>query len=186
MDVQAGWHGSTVHAQGFSCSKGEADYCDVIRWHHYCGAYIEGGELYKESMHEPQCSCLGFWLQLLWCLSRSGTITRKGSVLYLFNCKCSRLAQVPWVSLLQLFASNQVAYHPESAQTWYWSSEDHNLLVLMSAHRINCYFGEPTNPSSIPENSHICVNVHTYTYYMQAYRCICICLYVHKYIYIHG
>ena len=40
------------------------------------------------------------FLWLLQCLSRSGTITRKGSVHYLFNCKCSRLSRVPWVSLL--------------------------------------------------------------------------------------
>ena len=31
MDVQAGWHDSTAHVQGFSCLKREADDCDVIR-----------------------------------------------------------------------------------------------------------------------------------------------------------
>ena len=30
-DVQAGPHGSTVHAQGFSHSKGEVDNHDIIR-----------------------------------------------------------------------------------------------------------------------------------------------------------
>ena len=73
------------------------------------------------------------FLWLLRCLSRSGTITREGSVLYLFNHKCSRLSQVPWISLLQLFVSNWVAYHPGSTQTWYWSGKDCNLLVLISA-----------------------------------------------------
>ena len=32
------------------------------------------------------------FLWLLQCLLRSRTITRKGSVLYLFDCKCSRLS----------------------------------------------------------------------------------------------
>ena len=95
------------------------------------------------------------FLWLLWHLSRSGTITREGGVLYLFNHKCSRLSPVPWVSLLQLFVSNQIAYQPGSAQTQYQSSKNHNLLVPISAHGINCDFGEPTNPSSIPKNSHI-------------------------------
>ena len=31
MDVQAGQHDPTAHAQGFSCLKGEADDHDVIR-----------------------------------------------------------------------------------------------------------------------------------------------------------
>ena len=30
MDVQAGWHDSTAHAQGFSHLKREADDCDII------------------------------------------------------------------------------------------------------------------------------------------------------------
>ena len=71
------------------------------------------------------CNWLGAtdpFLWLFWCLLRSGTITREGSVLYLFNHKCLRLSWVPWVSLLQLFVSNQVAYHPGSAWTQYWSS----------------------------------------------------------------
>ena len=40
MDVQAGWHDYTVHVQGFSCLKKEADDCDIIRWCHYYGAYV--------------------------------------------------------------------------------------------------------------------------------------------------
>ena len=31
MDMQVGWHDSTVHAQGFSHWKGEVDDHDVIR-----------------------------------------------------------------------------------------------------------------------------------------------------------
>ena len=31
VDVQVSWHDSTVHAQGFSHLKGEADDGDVIR-----------------------------------------------------------------------------------------------------------------------------------------------------------
>ena len=31
MDAQAGQHDSTVHVQGFSCLKREADNCDIIR-----------------------------------------------------------------------------------------------------------------------------------------------------------
>ena len=42
MDVQVGWHDSTVHAQGFSHWEMEADDCDVIRWCHCCYAYVEG------------------------------------------------------------------------------------------------------------------------------------------------
>ena len=95
------------------------------------------------------------FLWLLLCLLRSGTITRKGSVLYLFDCKCSRLSQVPWVSLFQLFVSNWVAYHPGSTQTHHQSGNDHNLLVLISTHGINCDFGEPINPSSVLENGNI-------------------------------
>ena len=53
------------------------------------------------------------------------------------------------------YASNWVAYHPGSTQTQYWSSKDCNLLVQLGAHRINCNFGEPTDPSSIPKEGHI-------------------------------
>ena len=31
VDVQAGWHDSTEHAQGFSHLKREVDDCDIIR-----------------------------------------------------------------------------------------------------------------------------------------------------------
>ena len=44
MDVQAGWHDSTAHAQGFSHWKREADNCDVIRWCHCHYAYVEVGD----------------------------------------------------------------------------------------------------------------------------------------------
>ena len=65
MDVQAGQHDSTVHAQGFSCLKSEADVHDIIRWClcHY--AYIEDWGLYKESTHKPWGSHLGFWLHYI-------------------------------------------------------------------------------------------------------------------------
>ena len=89
-------------------------------------------------------------LQLPWCLLRSEITTLQGSVLYLFNCKCPRLSWVPWVSLLQFLASLLGSLPPCIPQTLYWSSKDHNLSVWIGACRINCDFGEPTNPSSIP------------------------------------
>ena len=64
-DVQVGWHDSTVHVQGFSCLQREADSHDIIRRYHYCFTYVVGWGLYKESMHEPQCSHLGIWLQYI-------------------------------------------------------------------------------------------------------------------------
>ena len=110
MDAQVGWYDSTAYVQGFSHWKREADNCDIIRWCHCPGAYVYG-EGYIRGVHMSLralvwvfgCSTFGCtWLlatdpllQLPWCLLRSGTITRKGSVLYLFNCKCLRLSQAP-------------------------------------------------------------------------------------------
>ena len=65
MDAQVGQHDSTPHAQGFSYLKSEADYHDIIRWCHCCCTYVKGWGLYKESMHEPSGSHLGFWLQYI-------------------------------------------------------------------------------------------------------------------------
>ena len=64
-DAQVGQHDSTVHSQGFSCLKREADSHDVIRWCHCHFAYKEGWGLYKESIHKPQGSHLSFWLQYI-------------------------------------------------------------------------------------------------------------------------
>ena len=60
MDVQAGWHDSTAHAQRFSHLKGEADDHDNIRQSHCHYAYIKGRGLYKESTHEPLGLSSGF------------------------------------------------------------------------------------------------------------------------------
>ena len=65
------------------------------------------------------------------------------------------MSQAPYISLLQLPVSNQVAYHPGSTQTLYWSGKDCNLSVLISTCRINHDFGEPTDPSSIPKKGYI-------------------------------
>ena len=64
-DVQVGWCDSTAHAQGLSHLKREADDPDIIRWCHCHYTYVEGWELYKESVHEPWGSCLGFWLHYI-------------------------------------------------------------------------------------------------------------------------
>ena len=77
MDAQEGKHGSTVHAQGFSHSKGK----QTIIWVFGCNTF---GSNWLWAT-DP-------FLQLLQCLLRSGTITRDGNVLYLFNCKCLRLS----------------------------------------------------------------------------------------------
>ena len=98
MDVQAGWHDSTACiCKVFPHLKREVDNRDISRWYHCHCTYVKGWELYKESAHEPQGSGLGFWLQYIWLHLirshrpsilatsvplRSGTITRKGSVLY--------------------------------------------------------------------------------------------------------
>ena len=58
-----------------------------------------------------------------------GTLSR-----YQFSC-----LQVNWVSL--------PLYIP---WTLYQSGTDHNFFDWIGAHGINCYLGEPTNPSSIP------------------------------------
>ena len=114
-DAQVVQHDSTGHVQGFSHLKEETDDCDVIRSCHCHYAYVKDKGLYKE-VHTSLgaliwvfcCSTFGHtWLgatnpllQLPRCLSRSGTITRKGSVLYLFNCKCLRLSWALLISLL--------------------------------------------------------------------------------------
>ena len=110
MDVQVGQHNSTAHVHGFSHLKREADDCDIVRWHQCCCTYIRVGN-YIKRVHTSLwalvwvfgCStfdCAWLWaidplLQLPPCLLRSGTITRKGSVLYLFNCKYLRSSQAP-------------------------------------------------------------------------------------------
>ena len=108
---------------------GRADDHDIIRWCHCCYAYIEVRGLYKGVCTSPRaliwvfgCSTFSYTslgatdplLQLPWCLSRSEIIALQGSVLYLFDCKCPSLSWVPWVSLLQLVASNWVTCHPVS------------------------------------------------------------------------
>ena len=170
MDVQVSQHDSTVHVHGFSHLKRKADNHNIIRWCHCHYICIKGWELYKESMHEPQGSHLNFWLQYLWYQLETGhrpslvatsvppkewdyNFTRKCSSF--IHCKWLRLSWAPWVSLLQLLASNWVACHPGSTQTLYWSSKDHNLSVLIGTHKVKCDFGEPTNPLSIPMFSHI-------------------------------
>ena len=65
MDVQTGWHDSTVHVQGFSNWKREADDHDIISWCHCHYTYVEGWGLYKESMYEAWGSCLGFWFHYI-------------------------------------------------------------------------------------------------------------------------
>ena len=106
--------------------EGRADNHDVLRWCHCLYAYIGLRGLYKGACMSLGalvwvfvcstfgCTLLGATdplLQLPLCLSSSETIILQGSVLYLFNCKCPRLSWVPWVSLLQLLASNQVTCH---------------------------------------------------------------------------
>ena len=78
------------------------------------------------------------------CLSRSGTITQQGSVLYLFNCTCLRLSWASWVNVLQFLSSQLGILLPCIYLTQYWKGKDHNLLEWNSAHGINCDLGEPT------------------------------------------
>ena len=101
MDVQAGWHNSTVHAQGFSHLKGEADDCDIIWWCHCHDAYVQGWGLYKESTHEPWGSHLGFWLPYIQLhfvrshrLSLVATLVPLKEWDYKFTVKCSVFIQV--------------------------------------------------------------------------------------------
>ena len=44
--------------EGFSHLNEEADDCDVIRWCHYCSAYVNEREVYKEVCMSPRCSSL--------------------------------------------------------------------------------------------------------------------------------
>ena len=62
MDAQVGQHDSTVNVQGLSHWKRETDDHDIIRW---CHCDVKGWELYKECVHNPQGSHLGFWLQYI-------------------------------------------------------------------------------------------------------------------------
>ena len=164
MDVQAGWHDSTAHVQGFSHLKREADNCDIIRWHHCYFTNIEG-DVYK-----PWGTHLGFWLhyiQLHFVRSHRPSVVATSVPLeqwdYNLTGKCSLFVQLYMLlvilstlsSLFMLFASNWVAYHPGSSQTQYQSGKDCNLSVLISACGINHVFGEPDNPSTIPEKGHI-------------------------------
>ena len=45
------WVGVTLlhMCKGSSCLKGEADVCDIIRWHHCCSAYINEGVVFKKA-----------------------------------------------------------------------------------------------------------------------------------------
>ena len=51
-DVWAVQHGPTVHAQGFSCWKREADNCDVILVMSKSSAYVESREYIRGSAHD--------------------------------------------------------------------------------------------------------------------------------------
>ena len=120
-DVQASQHDSTVHVQRVFPPKVQklmivmsfGDTTNVLLM--YIGGRNKrqctrdwGYLVWFESLVQlfwlvPQ---LIFWeatdplIQLAGCLSRSGTITRVGSVFYLFNCTYSRLSWVPWVGVL--------------------------------------------------------------------------------------
>ena len=110
MDVQVGWSGSTAHVQGFSCSKVEQTIVTSLGDVTIMVLTLRVGRYMKRMcmslgalIWDFGCSTFGSnwlgatdpFLQLLCCLLRSGTITRKGSVLYLFDCKCFRLSQIP-------------------------------------------------------------------------------------------
>ena len=168
--VQVGWHDSPAHVKGFSCWKGEADGCDVIRWCHCCYAYVEGRG-YKRRV------CMSLWA-IVWvfgcctfelpfeepptlCCSYFGAswgvrvhLYRKVFFICLTACAQGYLGdfELFWHSCSQV---NWVAHLPGSTWTWYRGGEDCNLLVQISTGGINCYFGEPTNPPSIPEHCHI-------------------------------
>ena len=62
-DAQAGWHDSTVHAQGFSHWKRGADNHDIIRWHHCHYAYVKGWSIKGE--------CAWAFGSLIWVLGYS-------------------------------------------------------------------------------------------------------------------
>ena len=114
--------------KAFPTLRGEANNHDIIRWHHYCSAYINVERVFKEAHTRPgeflvQFICsVGSWSfglfpgWFIWeatdpltalphCLLRSGITALQGSVLYLFNHTYSRLCWVPWVSVPQLFVS---------------------------------------------------------------------------------
>ena len=105
-------------------------------------------------------------IQLPWCLLRSGTITRWGSVLYLFNCTCPRLSQASWVSVFQLFASQLGISPPCIFLTQYQKDKDHNPLEWNSAHGINRSLGEPT--TSIQHSQRVTYRLTTFAYICQS------------------
>ena len=51
-DALVSQHDSTVHVQGFSHQKRDADDHDVIKWHHCHYAYIEGWEYIRGCAHK--------------------------------------------------------------------------------------------------------------------------------------
>ena len=103
----------------FPTKSAEADNSDIIRGCHSCPSDVYWSRNKKEVCTWLEALVLvlslaqlfslfpgwSIWkatdplAQLPQCLSRSGIITRQGNVLYLFNCKCSRLTWVPWVSV---------------------------------------------------------------------------------------
>ena len=117
--------------EDFSCLIEEADDHDIIRWHHWCPAYVNEGRYEKVCMNPRGSFTSGSWsfgsfpnwfvweaidplTQLPWCQTRSGIITLQGSVLYLFTHTCSRLSWAPWVSAFRCLWASQVACHPVS------------------------------------------------------------------------
>ena len=147
--------------KGFSHLNEEGDDSDVIWWCHWC-PYVDWRKVLEKAHTRlgvllllvlgPFGSFPGWsiweatdpltWLP--WCLLRSGTITRQGSVLYLFNCMCLRLCWASWVSVLQLLVSQPGILPPCVYLTWYQKGKDHHPLEWNSACGINCNLSEPT------------------------------------------
>ena len=118
-DVQACWHDSTVHAWRFFPPKMQKQMTVTSLDDVTDGLLMYIGGRDKGSTHKTRGLCFGFGFsyfrlvpQLVHLgshkpsnldtsvLLRNGTITRQGSVLYLFTCMYSRLSWVSWVSVI--------------------------------------------------------------------------------------
>ena len=60
VDEQVSQHDPTVHVQGFSHQKREADNCDVILVTSKSSVYVEGREYIRGSAHELEVIIWGF------------------------------------------------------------------------------------------------------------------------------
>ena len=162
-DVQACWCDSTTHAWRFFPSKLRSRWQWCYLMMSLTSFLCRSREGIRESVHKtgeflsllvlgPFGSFPGWSIQeatdpltqLPQCLSRSETITRQVSVLYLFNCMCLRLSSASWVSVLQLLASQLGILPPCIYLTRYQKGKDHQPLEWNSTHGINCDLSEPT------------------------------------------